>query len=78
MCAYNFTLPFFMMTPWYGNGFQIICHLCGNQPITGGFPRPIRRTFEAFFVVNLNKLFNKEKVELLVIAEAMASRMALM
>ena len=40
-----------MMTPWYENAFQIICPLCGNQPITSGFPRPIRWTFEVFFVI---------------------------
>ena len=67
----------FMMTPWYGNAFRIICPLCGNQPIAGGFSRPIRWTFDIFFVVKLKKLSNKEKVELSVISDAMASRAAL-
>ena len=78
MCAYHFTLPFFIMTPCYGDTFRIICPLCVNPSVTGGFPRPIRWTFDVFFVVKLNKLFNKEKVELPVVSDTMAPRMALM
>ena len=78
MCAYHFTLPFFIMTPWYGNAFRIICPLCVNPSVTGGFPRPRRWTFDVFFVVRLNKLFDKEEVELPVISDALASHKTLM
>ena len=59
-CAYYFTLLFFMMTQWYGKAFRIICPLCADPPVTGGFPRPTRWTIDVLFVVKLNKPFDKE------------------
>ena len=47
---------------WHRNSFRIIGSCKGNPLVTGGFPRlgSVMESFNIFFVVNLNKLSNKQ------------------
>ena len=51
-----------MMTSPNGNIHRVIGPLWGNPPVTGGFPsqRPVRRGFDIFFDVRLNKRLGKK------------------
>ena len=50
------------MTSSYGNIFHVTGLLCGNSPITDGFPaqRPVTRSFDVFFDLRLNKRLGKQ------------------
>ena len=50
------------MTSSNGNIFRVTGPLCGNSPVTGEFPsqRPVRRGFDVFFDLHLNKQFSKQ------------------
>ena len=50
-----------MMTSSNGNIFRATGPLCGNSPVTGGFPsqRPLTRSFDVFFDFRLNKRLSK-------------------
>ena len=51
-----------MMTSSNRNIFRITGHLCREFPVTGEFPaqRPVMRSFDAFFDLNLNKRLSKQ------------------
>ena len=50
-----------MKTSSNGNIFRVTGPLCGNPPVTGGFPsqRPVTRRFEVFFDLCLSKQLSK-------------------
>ena len=53
---------FLMMTPSNGNIFRVTGHCAGNSPVTGEFPaqRPVRRSFDVFLDLRLNKRLSKQ------------------
>ena len=60
-----------MMTSWYGNAVRITGPLCGNPPVTGGFPYKgsVIRCYHIFIDVRLKNCWTKK---LLMIWYAMA------
>ena len=50
------------MASWNGNIFRVTGHLCGNSPVPGEFlaQRPVRRSFDVFFDLHMNKRLSKQ------------------
>ena len=51
-----------MMTSSNGNIFRVTGHLCGEFTGPGEFPaqRPVKRSFDVFFDLGLNKRLSKQ------------------